>query len=252
MLNIPPSVNYASPLVAIPNVLTSPPREGNMQVPCEIDWGSMGGASNCVLVNLQNNATLEISQICALKVDNSACSGDVAFIFPDTQDTILVPAYTPATVFPVFSHQTQFYVSSPNASPIGVTRFQILNFYPFPADIPATAAQLTTSSLGVLLTATGTTQVIASTISGTLEGLVVNALMNTGGVNNVANYNIQDGTGSVKIAGQIPGVATTQTINLLNLTNLNIHFVNGLNFVVSASNLTASCTASILALYRTP
>src|ERR1700761_8517018 len=94
------AVNYQSPLVAVPDINQQQPREGMKLISCEIDWGSTDKGSGAVFFNLQNNATLEVSQICGLVVDNSNCGADLEFVFPDTSTTIGIPAYAPYTVVP--------------------------------------------------------------------------------------------------------------------------------------------------------
>src|SRR4051812_21854302 len=131
-LLIPQPTNYPSPLVAVPSLMQDEPKEGRKQVPCEILWNIMGGTTKCIAFNLKNNATLEISQISTLKVDNSQSAADVTFIFPDTSDTVTIPAGTPLAVVPVFSNAVQFYVSAPAALVGDVTRFQILNYRTYP------------------------------------------------------------------------------------------------------------------------
>jgi hypothetical protein len=128
--------NYQSPLTALPSEMQFEPVEGRLQVPVEILWGVMGGASHVVGFNLQNNATLNISQIGSLKVDNSQSAAPITIIFPDTGDQMVIAAGTKLVVFPVFSNGLQFVVSAPTAIGTDVTRLQILNYVAQPVLIP--------------------------------------------------------------------------------------------------------------------
>ena len=105
-VTVPPAINYPSPLLSQPDRYMQVPPEGARMIPCEIDWGTMGSGGTLITsmsINLQNNSTKTFTQICSLAVDNSACCSDVQFVFPDTAETMTIPAYTPKCIVPVFT-----------------------------------------------------------------------------------------------------------------------------------------------------
>jgi hypothetical protein len=259
-LNIPPAANYQSPLISVPTRSGAGPVEGNKLIVCEIDWANMGGPSNCVSINLQNNATLNFSQIVSISCDNSACGADIQFIFPDTLETMTVPAYTPKLIIPVFTNQTQFFVSSPNAEPEDVTRFSILNFIPPPIAVPTTQEQNTASGAGINSTIAGTTQLTASTISGTLENVYI-----TWFCSNAASctWALENGAGKVIFSGEVAGgnapggtegvpAATDTWIEVLDIQDVHARFQAGLKFVISNVNGTPLQFFNVFLAYRTP
>lgn len=254
-ISVPPAKNYASPLIAVPTRWGATPPEGNMMIACEIDWATMGGTNNCVNLNLQNNATLNFSQIVAISCDNSNCGSDVQFIFPDTTETMTVPAYTPKLIIPVFTNMTQFYVYSPFAQAEDITRFSILNAVPPPIAVPVTSEQEAAAFSNISMLAGGsTTQLVPVTISGTLEAasifMFVTALT---GNTTTATWNIQDGNGNVLIGGQNSGGAGNVVGQLVfNNDNMRVRFQNGLKFVQSAASQFGGGQAAINAYYRTP
>lgn len=254
-LTIPPAVNYPSPLTAVPSRIGMEPSEGRKSIPCEIDWSSMGGAEKCVSLNFQNNATLEISQVCALKIDNSACGADIEFIFPDTGETVSIPAYSPDDILPVFTNQKMFFISSPNSQTGDVTRFQILNFVPPPIAVPTSVAQSAVVDTAIPL-AIGTTALLGATISGTVQAISIAASIYTA-TNFNEQFNIKDGSGK-NIAGA--GVAGNGTAAnyifdglLFTLSGLDVRFTQGLNFVQAGSAPgDAFSFAYVNVYYRTP
>lgn len=249
-LVIPPAVNYQSPLVAVPTRWQNEnPPEGPKMIPVEIDWNTMGGANNCVFINLQNNATLNFSQIVALAVDNSSCGGDIQFVFPDTTETVTIPAYSPKVIVPVFTNQTQFYVLGIGVASEDVTRFSIQNVVPPPIAVPTSQEQNAVSVSGVSVLATGLTQLVPATVNGTLETLQVAVYMDGG----TLVFDIEDGTGKV-IAG---GSVTESVGGFLNfvpvdLQDIRVRFQTGLKLnIVSNAGITAG-TISVNLYYRTP
>lgn len=131
----PAATNYPSPLVAIPSTSQDEPIEGRHVIPVEVLWGSMGGATKTVDINVQNNATLEFTQISSLKVDNSACTVPVTFVFADLAEQIVIPANHKLAVIPIFSNAKEFTVSAPTAVATDITRFKIFNHPNFPVAI---------------------------------------------------------------------------------------------------------------------
>lgn len=249
------SVNYPSPLIALPSFQGKEPVEGRKSVPCEIDWATMGGAGKTVAFNLQNNATLNISQILALKIDNSACGGDIQFIFPDTSETVSVPAYEPDVIVPVFTNGLQFYVVCPNEITIDITRFQILNYCPPPISISPTTGQSVASANSIQFNSTITTQVIPVTVSGTIEAIMLMANTSTGGTGISGTILVQDGTGkNVASAAYNSAAGVVQNIQLVNLTGMSVRFSQGLSIIITLTTAPGvnSGPLSYNILYRTP
>lgn len=248
---VPNAVNYQSPLIAVPSRLLSEPREGRKQVPCEIAWGDMA-PDGCMLLNLGNNATLEFSQVIALKVDNSLCGATVTFVFPDTGDTVAVPAYSPNTVIEVFSQQTQFYVVA--AGPISgdITRFQILNFLPPPISISVSTEQQTAIVSGISAAAAGNTQIVPAGVNGTLQALEIHFGVANAAADSNADIQILDGNGKL-IAQGVAFVknATSSLTTLVSLQDIAVRFENGLIATVGGL-LIASGQFNVNAYYRLP
>lgn len=258
-LLIPQSVNYPSPLVAVPSLSQDEPMEGRKQVPVEILWGTMGGASKTVAFNLQNNATLNITQISSLKVDNSQSAADVQFIFPDTSDTITIPAGSPVVVVPVFSNSVLFYVTAPNSLIGDVTRCQLLNYAVNPVDVPTTVErQASSSSPGVITQATNTTiPLIAAGINGTLQDIELWFAVGTAPAVAPVQFvfSVQDGEGTpVKLINQWNFLLTaiTPKVDLLNLIGINWRFVNGVNLVIQGISGTGGAILNQYTSYTKP
>jgi hypothetical protein len=251
MLTIPPAVNYPSPLAALPTRWPTTPVEGPKVIPCEIDWGVMGGPGHCVAINFQNNATLNVSQIVAIYVDNSQCGADVRFIFPDTSSTLTVPAYESGT-FPVFTNGTYFYVLSPLVIPSDVTNFVIHNYMPPPVSNPKSEFQQSVSVAGISLTGVTNTVILPAGTNGTLEGLFSTASV----VAATVAYNMQatlvDGSGATLLAASLGGaIGVTGNYSLFNVTSANLRFQNGLR-VVTSGTFASGGQAIVNVLYRTP
>lgn len=199
-LIIPPSRNYASPLVAVNDKwMDQHPPEGPQQVPCEILWATMGGASYCVAVDFRGTGAQNITQMRALSVDNSLCGADVVFIFPDVSDTITIPAYAPKVIVPVFSNLTSFYVRAlGDVLTDDVTRFSIHNTMPPPLAIPVTQEQTTVIVGALEMDGSTVTTIAAATITGTLETGNMSFSANlVGGGNYMATAQLEDGSGKV-------------------------------------------------------
>lgn len=251
-LSVPPSKNYQSPLIAVPTKWDQTPVEGSKLIPCEVDWGVMGGPSNCIAFNLQNNATLNFSQIVALSIDNSACGSDIEFIFPDTTETLSIPAYTPKTIVPVFTNQTQFWLSSPNAQSEDVTRFSILNSMPPPIAVPTTQEQNVSVYNNVLIFTTGSQQLVASSIDGTLENAFLSYAGNSGSAGE-ATWEIIDGNNNVIAGGTILQGAGLVMSPIFNVNDVRIRFQNGLSLTwTTTGSLSSSSAIGVNLYYRTP
>ena len=255
-IKIPPAINYNAPLIAVIDRLQNAPNEGNRRVAFEIDWGTSagqnGGANNCVNINMQNNATLEFSQVCMLYVDNSESGGDVDFIFTDSGQTYTVPAYSPAELFPVLTNSTQFFISSPGALPGDVTVGAILNYNTFPSSIDVTTEQQN-ASFTAITNAAATTALIPAGVTGTIENIFV-TVSPSGTHSDVSTLVIQDGEGTPKIIASATAqwTNTPQTFTMLDLAPMAVRFENGLNLVVSGAANAPDATISANILYRTP
>lgn len=248
---IPPAKNYASPLVAVPTNYGDVPPEGAHLINCEILWGTMSSvADRCVNINLQNNATMNFSQISALSVDNSQCSTDIVFVFPDTGETTTFPAYSPKTILEVFTHQTQFFVVAKGALATDVSRFSIHNTVPPPIAVPISVEQQVAAANNI--TADGATgaQVIPMTINGTIEAISVSRTGPIASANN-QSFSIVDGALQVIAVGTFSSQAP-QTVNvlLLNLTDIHVRFSGGLQFLQAGTNVGGFYAVNIY--YRNP
>lgn len=249
----PVSKNYQSPLVMYPSAVPSlgplPPGGGKC-IPCEIDWGTMGGSNNSVYVNLNNNATQEFKPIISLLVDNSDNAADVIFYFPDIPFTYTIPAYTPYALIPVFTGQQQLYVTSANAESEAITRFQFLNYLPPPIVIPISSEQDTASVTGIDM-GTASTQLIPSTVNGTLEVASINldiAASNTGS----GTWILEDGTGAIIAQGSIQvSSGAKSNVILFQASGLQVRFLEGLKMVCTQSAVIGGTITANL-YYRTP
>lgn len=231
-LLIPPAKNYVAPLVSVPSPLLRVPKEGNKQIAVEVDWATMGGSGNCVNFNFSNNSTIEFSQICSLKVDNSQCGSDIQFIFPDTTDTVTIPAYSPSVVVPVFTHAQQFFCVALAEEPQDITRFQILNYLPPPIAVPTSTAQNISSNGGIVL-AQSTTQVVPASMSGTLQAIQFGvSVVNASSLWN-KNITLVDGGGTTLFTTDVGGPAAGNVIEqIANFAPVNIRFKNGISMVI--------------------
>jgi len=249
-ISVPATLPYKNPLIGVPSRVMLPPREGNKQIPCQIDWTDY--ATGATEINIGNNATLEISQISALKIDNSLCGATVTFIFPDTGETVAVPAYSPNTIIEVFSQQTQFYVVAAEPIATDITRFQILNFLPPPVSVSVSTEQQTAIIGNINSGGAGVTPIIPGTVNGTLQGLSVEFGISSpaGDSNAVATFT--DGAG--KLIARTPVFVKTAipaNVVLLNLTNLAVRFEGGIDCTISGL-LIASGEFNVNAYYRIP
>jgi hypothetical protein len=253
-LTIPPSVNYPSPQVFQPDILGRSPPEGQGHIQYEIDWGSMGGADNNVTCQPNNNPATpnQISQICALAVDNSYSGADVQFIFPDTGFTFTVPAYESGIIEPVFTRSLFFYVYSPMAEAEDITRFLVLNYVPPPAVLPQTKTAETEVFNDIPNDGSTTTQIIANTIDGSILGLDIFVTCADASAGFSNEYILEDGNSNT-IAGFQVAAPINGNINatMVRYSDCRIRFQGGLK-LVGAGGGTAYGHISVNVLYRTP
>lgn len=235
---------------------TAPAGIGPKCLPAEIDWGTMGGASNIVGMNIGSaGGTQPSDTLAAVHVDNSGCGSDIQFIFTDTQETYTVAAYDPYAVFPVFSKSLEFYVvAGINGEVVesnDTTRFSMFNFVPPPANLPLSQEQNIASVTGIDM-GTASTQLIPAGVNGTLEDAFVSLAMaasNTGS----GTFIIQDGSGKNIGQGSVQ-VSSGSKINLTPLFQLNaggVRFTNGVKMLCTQS-ATLGGTISANLYYRTP
>jgi hypothetical protein len=243
-LVLPPAVNYPNPLISVQSRWANAPVEGNRMIQCEVDWGSMGGsgAIKNVAVQLSNNAEINFRQICALAVDNSQCGADVEFQFPDTGETLTIPAYSPKVICPVFTNATSFNVACGFDSELvesgDFTTFSIHNSVPPPIAVP-TSQEQDTSAVAAIAGAASTTAIIAAGINGTL---------------NVVYVNYASPFGGLPAAGQMGGgISSAWNVILANLSNVAFRFTNGVNLVQTVAGGAAIGGAFNVVLgYRQP
>jgi len=250
-ITVPPSVNYPNQLISSPCLWAKNPSEGSRFVPGQIAWGSMGGTNKCVDVNLYGLGAQTFSQIAALSVDNSGCGADVQFIFPDTQQTYTVPAYTPQCVVPVFTNTTNFYIYSPNSLSGDITNFAIHNDVPPPISVPTTQAQNVAANSAITLAA-GTTQIIPAGTTGTLENLAITVGVQTASVSFNFLLVLQDGSGKVLAAVNAVG-NSGGTLNalILALQGIAVRFQNGVSLIITGSGNPGG-TVDCNAYYKIP
>jgi hypothetical protein len=256
-LLIPPAKNYTDPLVMQVSRVGLEPTEGRRQVNCEIQWGNYTG--NSVNVNLQQNATLALTQIIALSVDNSQCGADVQFIFPDSSDVLTIPAGNPKTIVEVFTSSKQFYVTTGLNGQIvlaaDTTRFIILNYLPPPIAVP-TSEEQNTAALGAIVaggTTVPSTVLVAAGISGTLENMYVYRGSPQAGLSGPGSqtWDIEDGTGKVYASGTFAGGnLSSWNVPVLQLAGVRYRFNNGLLFKQAGDNLGGTWSVNIG--YRIP
>lgn len=228
---IPPAMNIGQFPVAIPSIMYKPAPEGPQGITFNLDWSvPIAKGLTAVEINLQNNATLNFSQICGLIVDNSNCGADLDFIFPDTDVTVSIPAYAPYTVLQVNTQQTQFYLNGLGIIAGDRTTFSVLNYAPSPVAVPITVQQQTASASSIAIDGVTLTNILPVGTNGTIRGININVAWADAPApfNNLLT--LQDGTGRVIWAGNIAGMSGVQTFNaaLADLSNLNVRFRNGL------------------------
>lgn len=259
------AVNYPNALLAVGLKnscvpVGQNPVNGPQCIPVEIDWGSMGGANSIVGFNIGNaGGTRAFQDLCALQVDNSGCGADIQFVFTDTQTTYTVPAYEPYVLIPIFTKSLQFYcISQINGEIIettDITRFTMFNFVPPPVVVPASQEQ-DTSAVSAIAGAVGTTAIIPSGTNGTLNVVYVNYASPFGGLPAAGEmtWQLKDGSGKVLWTGQMGGgISSAWNVILANLSDLDMRFTNGVNFVQALAGGAAIGGAFNVVLgYRTP
>lgn len=203
-LTIPPAVAYQSPIVSQPDAWAQKPVEGPRLIPFEVLWGSMGGsgAQKCIAFNVGNSgqgSADRFSRVNALSVDNSRCGCSVRFVFPDTGETISIPAYAPRTIVPVFTNSTSFYLLTVGeVLSADETRFAVHNTLPPPIAVPFTQEQAVVASGALPVVFPSTNTLLAAGNAGTIENGNID-IINTiqGGGAWVGTFTLRDGTNKI-------------------------------------------------------
>lgn len=254
MPTFPPAMNIGDLPIAVPSVMFREPKEGRKSITQSIAWSRpMAAGMRAVNINMQNNATLEFSQICGLIVDNSECGTDLDFVFPDTNVVISIPAYAPYTVLDVLTNQTQFFVIAKAPLTVDYTSFSILNFAPPPVAVPITRQQLTASIGSIAVTGAGTTQIIPATVSGTLQGLNITFACPTPAVSFNDAFNLVDGASNRLWTGNVAQQNSGSGVNIVLVDNsgLSLRFSGGLT-LTQTGGFTPGATLDVNAYYLTP
>lgn len=252
------AVNYPSPLVSLASNFGKEPTEGRRQIPVEITWGTMGGSNFLVSFNLNDSANTKAwTQLAAVHVDNSGCGSDIEFIFTDTSETVVIPAYEPYALVPLFSRSLQFFVQAGINSEVvesnDVTRFTLFNFVPPPVVVPAAVEQSVVSNAALAADGATTTQMIPTSTNGTLESVYLYRGSPAAGLAGPGSqtWAITDNTGKVFFQGTFAGGnLSSWNVQLLNMSGLNMRFTGGLKFTQTGAALGG--TYSISLGYRTP
>jgi hypothetical protein len=243
---IPPFDQYQAPVIPLRGLWNKAPAEGDMFATFEIDW-MITTQQRAVQIAFNANSPVAFSQIAALAVDNRRSGYDVDFVFPDSNFTVTVPAYT-QTIFPVFTNAMMFYAVAAEGVVAGnVTVFQVLNSIPPPLQLNPTAMQTANAVNAVQLHNGATAQVIPPGISGTLNGflITINFAQTLG-----ATLELIDGAGTVLWADGTAG--TTGNSQIIQISGLHVRFVNGVQLVVSGVSVPDQAQANVNLFYTTP
>lgn len=250
-LIVPPAKNYTSPLIVRPEKWMNTPPEGPLQIPMTINWGTDASTGGSVACNLNVNPPSTFSQIAALTVDNSQSGADVTFVFPDTQQSYVVPAYQCVPAMPVFTSGTNFYVIAPSALSSDVTTFSVHNTMPPVLDLPKSEFQSVGAVVGIGL-ATSTTTLVAAGTNGTLSVLNVNLTYN-GAATGSGHLTIEDGNNNGLWVGTFGATgAANYAADLVSLADMNVRFSNGLKLAISGVSGSPSGAVNVNVYYRTP
>jgi hypothetical protein len=209
------------------------PVEGDKFVSAEIDWGVTTKSGNAVQFALSGNSPVAMSQLVAFAVDNSKCASDTQFLFPDSGYILNVPAYNQG-IFPVFTNALMFYVVSVIATVGDRTVFQVFNSMPPPVSVQP-SMEMTNASIAAISPVNGTTSLIAPTISGTIQGWIMETQASAAG--NQA-LTLIDGTGRVLFNVGSTFTTTSETFSYA-ISGLDLRFFNGLSLTISASTIAA-------------
>lgn len=253
MPNIPAAMNLPSNVVAMPSRLFHEPDEGRRSITQIIDWSvPIAKGLTAVHSNLQGDSTLQFSQICGLIVDNSDCGSDLDFIFPDTDVTISIPAYSPYTVLQVLTNQVMFYVVAAGAIAGDITRYSILNYAPAPVAVPISIQQLSANFGSIPLTGAGATQIVPAGINGSLRAFNISAAWNNAAAQFNDLFTLADGVGNVLWQGNLAGpTPSSGNQQMADLSGLSKRFVNGVT-LAQTGGFVIGGTLDVNLYYRIP
>jgi hypothetical protein len=216
----------------------------------ELVWGTTGGTGNSVQFALSGNSPVALSQIAALSVDNSRCSADVQFLFPDAGFTLDTAARS-LGVYPVFTNALTFYAVSPKAALGDVTVFQVLNSLPYPMTAQLPADQAASISGALAINTNATTPLITGNGTLTAASLVASLINATASTESAALL-IQDGTGKNLWSTWLVCPANTSQNVSIPISGARLKFINGLSLVVSSSTFSAGSMLSLSLYYTVP
>jgi hypothetical protein len=187
-----------------------------------------------------------------LDVDNTQSGADATFYFPDTSDTLVVPAYT-GGLFPVFTNGLSLYASAPAALAADVTRFRILNYRQAPVANPS--PQFHSVATASNLTAAGTFALIPAGKSGTLDGYNATvSLIGGAALGSWAGTLKDHATGMIIDEGNVfVNPNDSITFALFNVGGTAIRFASGIDLVIAfGGGAFGNASASVALRYRTP
>jgi hypothetical protein len=240
-LVIPPFRPYPQPIAPLPSRERDEPPEGRQYASLEFDWFNAG---QCQLVDVGQRSTRPFSQILMLDVDNSRCTSDVRFIFPDTQLTVTVPAGSSGRYVAPTSG-VRFYANAVDNGLSGeITRAAALNYFSRPLDVPPTEFNSIGNEHTIDLSVMGTTNILSNTVSGILTSLTLQQYNVTPGAAAASVLiTLQDGTGAVimysGLSGPAGGTMLVPSV-IFSRDNYNVRFSQGLNIVTSGNPFSAS------------
>ena len=245
-ITIPPFDQYQAPIVPLRGLWNNPPPEGDKFALIEIDW-LITTKNTAVQLLLSANSPVALSQIVALSVDNRNSGYDINFVFPDSGFVLTVPAYN-QVVAPVFTNALMFYaVADPNVVTSNRTVFMVLNSMPPPVALNPTAMQ-TVDAVNSIPVAAGTTQIIASGINGTINGMLIT--LNFSATEGM-ELQLIDGAGNLLWQETASGIAGASEV--FPISGLHIRFVNGVHLVISNVVGTAgNAQVNVNLFYTTP
>lgn len=236
-------------LPVLPSRSYMEPKEGKRYIPVDITWPA---GTTTYDMNVQGLTTQPFSQVVMIDVDNYGAGVDVTFIFPDTSDTLNVPAAS-GGLFPVFTNSTQFYVSVSGALATDKTRFRILNYLQEPVSLPP--PQFNQIAAATNVTSVGTFPILGPSVSGTLTGwsASISGFANGAGASGIVASLINKATGAVLDRGSIT-MGQNQGISglVFNVSGAAVRFTGGLDAVVTASGSVTSINVDMFCRYRQP
>jgi hypothetical protein len=246
---VPPFVAYQQQLYPLPAKWNTPPPEGDMFIPVEIDWGlTTPVPTDAVQISL-TGGPIPFSQIVALSVDNGRSGGSVSFLFPDTGKQLTLPPFAQG-IYPIMTNSLSFYVVPDGCTTGDVTVFEILNSLPPPVSVFPAQLQSHASITGMNLSANGTTVVIAAPTSGTVQGfsLTVSGSSTTAGA---CDFQLADGTGTA-IYHQTITVPAGYVSQTTPMSGLLMRFTDGLDAVIATTNGITAGNVAINVYYSVP